>query len=202
MLTPADIHNKEFKRGFRGYDEDEVDTFLDDVISDFETMERENTSLKEELALEKKKLEQLQQMEKNLQDTLLVAQKTADEVIRNAKQRAEEIRQSAQEECDRLRQQSEADILQRLDKVRNQVREEEERYEFIRQEQRQFLVKIKSLLRTELDLLDEKGVHQALGDDPEIPVAAAAAAAASSVPVSEDTIVVAPKSSSQLTDES
>ena len=28
-LTPLDIHNKEFARGFRGYDEDEVNDFLD-----------------------------------------------------------------------------------------------------------------------------------------------------------------------------
>lgn len=31
-LTPLDIHNKEFKRSFRGYDEDEVNEFLDQVI--------------------------------------------------------------------------------------------------------------------------------------------------------------------------
>ena len=32
-LTPLDIHNKEFSRGFRGYDEDEVNEFLDQIIS-------------------------------------------------------------------------------------------------------------------------------------------------------------------------
>ena len=28
MLTPVDIHNKEFKRSFRGYNEEEIDDFL------------------------------------------------------------------------------------------------------------------------------------------------------------------------------
>ena len=28
MLTPMDIHNKEFKRGFRGYSEEDVDAFM------------------------------------------------------------------------------------------------------------------------------------------------------------------------------
>ena len=32
MLTPADIHNKEFSRGFRGYNEEEVDDFLDEIV--------------------------------------------------------------------------------------------------------------------------------------------------------------------------
>ena len=34
MLTPMDIHNKEFKRGFRGYSEVDVDSFMDDLASD------------------------------------------------------------------------------------------------------------------------------------------------------------------------
>ena len=33
MLTPLDIHNKEFKRSFRGYNEDEIDEFLDRVVT-------------------------------------------------------------------------------------------------------------------------------------------------------------------------
>ena len=37
-LTPVDIHNKEFSRGFRGYDEDEVNEFLDQVIKDLELL--------------------------------------------------------------------------------------------------------------------------------------------------------------------
>ena len=31
MLTPLDIHNKEFKRGFRGYNEEEVDKYVLDL---------------------------------------------------------------------------------------------------------------------------------------------------------------------------
>lgn len=40
-LTPLDIHNKEFTRKIRGYDEDEVNEFLDQVIKDYETVIRE-----------------------------------------------------------------------------------------------------------------------------------------------------------------
>ena len=35
-LTPIDIHNKEFSKVFRGYDEDEVNEFLDQIIKDYE----------------------------------------------------------------------------------------------------------------------------------------------------------------------
>ena len=48
MLTPIDIHNKEFKRSFRGYNEDEIDDFLDQVVNDYEKLFRDNERLKEE----------------------------------------------------------------------------------------------------------------------------------------------------------
>ena len=32
MLKPMDIHNKEFKKSVRGYDAEEVDQFLDEII--------------------------------------------------------------------------------------------------------------------------------------------------------------------------
>ena len=38
MITPMDIENKEFKKGFRGYNEEEVDEFLDIVKEDFENL--------------------------------------------------------------------------------------------------------------------------------------------------------------------
>ena len=48
-LTPLDIHNKEFSRGFRGYDEDEVNEFLDQIIKDYEILIREKKETEERL---------------------------------------------------------------------------------------------------------------------------------------------------------
>lgn len=55
-LTPEIILEKEFKTGLRGYHQDEVDQFLDEVIQDYntflqtiETLKAENRRLKEEL---------------------------------------------------------------------------------------------------------------------------------------------------------
>lgn len=40
-LSPIDIHNKEFTKSFRGYAEDEVNEFLDQIIKDYEKLLRE-----------------------------------------------------------------------------------------------------------------------------------------------------------------
>jgi len=34
-LSPLDIHNKEFDRSFRGYDVDEVNEFLEQILKDY-----------------------------------------------------------------------------------------------------------------------------------------------------------------------
>lgn len=47
-LTPKDIVNKHFKPKMRGYDPNDVDEFLDDVIQDYETYSKENQRLQAE----------------------------------------------------------------------------------------------------------------------------------------------------------
>ena len=49
FLTPKDIHDKTFKRSFKGYDENEVDEFLDLIIKEFNIMIDENERLRQEL---------------------------------------------------------------------------------------------------------------------------------------------------------
>lgn len=48
MLTPEEIFEKEFKRSIRGYDIDEVNEFLDQVIQDYARLLEENKALKKE----------------------------------------------------------------------------------------------------------------------------------------------------------
>ncbi|MEW6447912.1 MAG: DivIVA domain-containing protein [Bacillota bacterium] len=46
MVTPFEIHRKEFRRVFRGYDEQEVDEFLDRLAGTVEQLQRENEELR------------------------------------------------------------------------------------------------------------------------------------------------------------
>ena len=63
MLTPMDIHNKEFKRGFRGYSEEDVDAFMNNIASDYEKVYREYCELKERCDSLQDKLTQYEKME-------------------------------------------------------------------------------------------------------------------------------------------
>lgn len=58
QLTANEILEKEFKKSMRGYNETDVDAFLDIVIKDYEAMSQEIERLKQENERFKKSVEQ------------------------------------------------------------------------------------------------------------------------------------------------
>lgn len=101
-LTPVDIHNKEFSRSFRGYNEEEVNDFLDQVIKDYELLIKENKRLKEENEELNERLAHFSNIEESLSKSILVAQETAEEVRGNAKKEAQLIIKEAEKNADRI----------------------------------------------------------------------------------------------------
>ena len=101
-LTPMDIQNKEFERGFRGYKQEEVDEFLERVAKEFERIVKEKVSLEEKISLLEEKLAQYQKLENTLHNSIIVAQETAEDVKRNANKEAELIRKEAEKEARRI----------------------------------------------------------------------------------------------------
>lgn len=90
-ITPIDIQEQKFKVSFRGYDREEVDTFLDMVAKEMEDLLRENSFLKEEMEKLNRENEYLKDMEESLKKTLVAAQKMAEDYKENAKKEAENI---------------------------------------------------------------------------------------------------------------
>ncbi len=155
MLTPMDIHNKEFKRSFRGYNEDEIDDFLDQVVNDYEKLYRDNERLKEELLRAQQDNAQYQKLEENLKNTLLVAQKTAEEVTSNARQAAEDMRSNVAKECQNLRREAELAANKRIDEATAQAAKARAEYNRILHEKNQFLQKMHLAMETELSALKD-----------------------------------------------
>lgn len=101
-LTPMDIHNKEFERGFRGYNMEEVDDFLSTVARDFETMMREIADLREQVDRLTDKNKSYEKLEETLHNAILVAQEAAEEVKQYANREAELIRREADKDAQRI----------------------------------------------------------------------------------------------------
>lgn len=95
-LTVKDILEKTFKRSFKGYDEDEVDKFLDQIIDEFKLLQNEVISLRAELAEAKEHVGKVKHTEETIMNTLVSAQKTSERMINEAKRKAELIISSAE----------------------------------------------------------------------------------------------------------
>jgi cell division initiation protein len=143
-LTPLDIHNKEFSRRLRGYDEDEVNEFLDQIIKDFEALIRENKELRNEANALKERLEHFANLEETLSKTIIVAQEAADEVRNNSKKEAELIIKEAEKNADRI-------INESLAKSRKIALEIEE----LKKQASIYRTRLKTLIEAQLELLKD-----------------------------------------------
>ncbi len=113
MITPAEIQEKDFPKGVRGYKEEEVDKFLDLITLDFEKLIKENVRLKAEVAtleLEQSKnkgsessvIETLQAAKVLMNDISVSAEKRAEILLKNAEMDAELIVREAREAAARI----------------------------------------------------------------------------------------------------
>ena len=99
MLKPMDIHNKEFKKSVRGYDAEEVDQFLDEIIIDFEKMQRELELLRNQLNNYSENMNSYRDKETALNNALVSAQHFADQMRREAEDKASRIIFEAEEQA-------------------------------------------------------------------------------------------------------
>lgn len=143
-LTPLDIHNKEFSRRLRGYDEDEVNEFLDQVIKDYESVIRENKELQNQLLSIQERLDHFVNIEESLSKTILVAQEAADDVKNNSKKESQLIIKEAEKNADRI-------INEALSKSRKVAIETEE----LRKQASIYRTRFRTLVEAQLELLSQ-----------------------------------------------
>lgn len=143
-LTPLDIHNKEFSRRIRGYDEDEVNEFLDQVIKDYESVIRENKELHNQLLTLQERLDHFVNIEESLSKTILVVQEAADDVKNNSKKESQLILKEAEKNADRI-------INEALSKSRKVAIETEE----LRKQASIYRTRFRTLLEAQLELLSQ-----------------------------------------------
>lgn len=148
-ITPNEISNKEFKKGFRGYDIDDVDEFLEQVVEDYEKLYKENTTLKEKIVSLNDRIEHYSNLETTLQGTLVLAQTAADQAKESSKREAEIIIKNAQETAN--------DIIR---KAEERVMEINKNFDSMKQQFNMFKSRFKALLTAQIDSIEnESSIH-------------------------------------------
>ena len=102
MITPMDIHNKTFSRQLRGYSQEEVNAFLEELASDYEKIYREHREMEEEMDGIRTKLRNYEKMESTMSNTLIMAQETADNLKKIAHKEADLSIKEAQSEAHKI----------------------------------------------------------------------------------------------------
>ena len=119
MISARDINEKQFHDAWRGYNQEEVDDFLDRVAEAIDGLQRENDALKDRLTELDEKIESSKASEDMLKKTLESAQVAAQEAISTARSKAEEIVRDAEERAQRARE----ELRMRVETAEQQVRQ-------------------------------------------------------------------------------
>ncbi|EFQ57993.1 DivIVA domain-containing protein [Streptococcus downei] len=101
-LTALDIKNKTFHTKFRGYNEREVDAFLDDLVDDFEDLSRKNKDLEAKIKTLEEKLVYFDEMKESLSQSVILAQETAEKVKFSANTQATNLLSKANYDANQL----------------------------------------------------------------------------------------------------
>lgn len=156
MITPLDIENKKFNRQMmNGYNVEEVDDFLDQVLESYEKNYKELntiTSKVEELTIS---LNHYKNIETTLQNTLVMAQTTAEEVKNVAKQQSEQIVNEAKKQADEMLRVSKENSKRTLDELESQTKTKEKELDDLKKQLDIYKAKMESLLMSQLELIKE-----------------------------------------------
>lgn len=141
-LSPLDIHNKEFSRSWQGYDKDEVNEFLEQVLKDYENVIEENKSLASSLKQSKEQVTHFNKIEETLQKSILIAQEAAEDVRRNSMKESKLIVKEAEKNADRIVNEA----LSRARKISMEI-------EDLKKQSKIFRNRFKILIEAQLDLV-------------------------------------------------
>ena len=156
MITPLDIENKKFsKQMMNGYNVDEVDDFLDEIMEDYEANYKELAALRPKVDELKESLERYKNIENTLQNTLVMAQSTADEVKNVAKQQADQIIGDAQREAEDIIRNAKESALRAVDELEQQIRMKEQQFNDVKTQFDIYKAKMESLLISQSELIKE-----------------------------------------------
>src|SRR4051794_8326505 len=176
-LTPEDVQNKRFStvRFKEGYDEEEVDAFLDEVEAELRRLLGENSDLRSHPAAAAPAAAPVaaapaapvqpaapaEEPSEAALRTLLLAQRTADEAIAQAKQEAEQIVASAKVRAASIESEAQTQHAQAMGGLQRQRSTLEAQIEELRAFEREYRTRLKAYLEGQLRDLDAKSASVA-----------------------------------------
>ncbi len=156
-LTPLDIRRTEFKKAMRGYDTVEVQTFMEMMANEFETLLKEQNETRAKIIELESDLKNYKQIERTLQQTLMQAQEATGKTYEAARRDAETIIKEAEMKAAQILNNANGEMA----KLNNEIAQLKARRDSM-------VGRLRVLLSSELELLKalEVGGDSVLADNP------------------------------------
>lgn len=152
-ITPLDVRGHRFAVRMRGYDREEVQSFLNFVSEEFEKVINEVSRLKEDSIQIKATLGDLTERERILKETLFTAQKLSEDMKEEAKKEGRLVLREAELRGQKLAEQAQKKVSQLEDSIRG-----------LKMERDAFERRLRSLLEQHLKLLEMHREEEELSD--------------------------------------
>lgn len=182
-LTPEDIVNKRFQSTkFReGYDQDEVDDFLDEVVVEMRRVQEENTELRNQLQAAEARIAELQRARasaapaapvstasiddpidaEGTTNLLQLARRLHEEHVREGIQKRDELIAEGHSQAARIVSEAEAEHQRRLAEYKREQQTVENKVEALREFERQYRNSLRGFIEGQLSTLEHTGIESA-----------------------------------------
>jgi cell division initiation protein len=101
-ISPMDIQRQAFGRQLRGFNREDVRTYLNLVAEEVAALQRERDALAQEVQGLRSLIDEHRERETILKNTLLTAQRVSEEIRDNARKQGESVVKEAEMQADRL----------------------------------------------------------------------------------------------------
>jgi cell division initiation protein len=142
-ITPLDIQQQKFKTRIRGFDVREVDAFLEQMASVFESLHRTHKDMQEEVRRLQLEIQGYRKREETFKRALLNSQKVLDQMKDNARKSAELIIAEAEVKAEKI-----------LNNAHNRLAQLHEDISELKRQRTQIEVQIGSIVEGHSKLLD------------------------------------------------
>jgi len=165
-LTPLDVRNKrgDFRKGLRGYESVEVDTFLEIVAERLEALVRENLQIKERSHALERQVKLQVEREEAVRDALVTAQELRTEIREQARREADKLVEDARTEARRLVAEAEAEVRIRARGAERKADDIARSLAELERGRLRFLRSFRQLLEREMDLVEVEEARMPLED--------------------------------------
>ncbi|MFQ5485333.1 MAG: DivIVA domain-containing protein [Desulfobacterales bacterium] len=142
-ITPLDIQQKQFRVRFRGFDIQEVDTFLEQLAVSFRFLLQENAGLNEEIKKLKIEAQRSREREKAFERAMANSQKALEQMRENARKSADLVVADAEVVAEKM-----------LTRAHNRLAQLHEDIAELKRQRMQIEVQIRSVIETHTKLLE------------------------------------------------